>query len=171
MQMRIFLSTLLHMQRKAPHSSLENPMNFKLKPSRLLCMKVDFICTLDKLLEEKHPHFNTYCWILKHVFLYIKKTFRKQNTNRVFAQKPFWLWGLSLWNWWMLRDRGTGGPRTSGPTSSLLFQSVNSETPAGARVSDGSNWCNGHQELGNMAAKAAAHIPALAFILVDSKSS
>lgn len=74
--------------REKPHTLLLKTqwiLNWNL--SRLLCMKVDFICTLNKLLEEKHLHFNTYCWVLKHVFLYIKKTFRKQNTNRVICSE------------------------------------------------------------------------------------
>lgn len=41
-------------------------------------MRADFICTLNKLLEEKHIHFKTYCWILEYIFFYIKKTFRKK---------------------------------------------------------------------------------------------
>lgn len=40
------------------------------------------------------------------------------------------------------------------------FPSTNPETLTGARLSDGSNWDNGHQDLGE---KAASHTQALAF--------
>lgn len=147
-------------------------------------MRADFICTLNKLLEEKHIHFNTYCWIWKHTLFYIKKTFRKK-INRVFAQKLFWLWELSLWNTMHLTQLGssysrcgvadaaiegcyitwgTGGPRTSGPMYPPHFQAP-MQTPQLVRRPVGSA---SHQHLGK---KAASPPKPSAFILVDCKSS
>lgn len=88
--------------------------------------------------RETHSfYFNTYCWILKCFFFYIKKTFRKK-----------------IWVGYLLRSSSGPGKLmdetegcynraqgVSGSTSSLPFPNTNSETPAGARVSDGSNWC------------------------------
>lgn len=129
--------------------------------------------------------------MLKYVFFYIKKMFKKK--NRVFAQKRFWPWELSLQNMmylmqlgtshshWGAADAdtdgcymwGTGGPQTSGPThhTPALFPTTNPETPPGTWLRDGSNWCNGHQDLGKTAAKAASHPQALVFIVVDCELS
>lgn len=66
---------------------------------------------------------------------------------------------------------GTGDPRTSGPTYHNIFPTTNPETPPGVQLSDGSNWYNGHQDLGKTAAKAASHPQALVFIVVDCELS
>lgn len=105
-------------------------------------MKADFICTLNKLLEEKHIHFNAYCWILKYVFPYMKNTFKekKKKMNKVFAPKLCWPWEFALCNVMCLKELGSsyrcwgcrhgrwfrGAPwtRVAPP-----FPSINPETP------------------------------------------
>lgn len=108
-------------------------------------MKADFICTLNKLLEEKHIHFNAYCWILKYVFPYIKNSFKKKKMNLVFAPKLCRPWELALCNVMCLKQLGSwyrcwgcrsgrwfrGAPRTR---VAPPFPGINPEAPGGGSL-------------------------------------
>lgn len=148
-------------------------------------MKADFICTLNKLLEEKHIHFNAYCWILKYVFPYIKNSFKKKKMNLVFAPKLCWPWELALCNVMCLKQLGSwyrcwgcrsgrwfrGAPRTH---VAPPFPSINPEAPCWLPLvqwSISSSGCRGpgqEKQLG----QSQPHTPQTSFfVLVCCKSS